>query len=54
VDFLLNRWILSVPKGVILRKPKPAVVQNFIKLQELCETGHTTIEDGRPIVLHKK
>lgn len=48
---IFKRLILSIPEKVILTKTKPAVEENFKKLKELLETGQTTLQDGRHIVL---
>ena len=48
---IFKRMLLSIPKRVILTKTKPAVEQNFKKMKELLETGQTTLQDGRHVVL---
>ena len=50
---VFKRLILSFPKKIIVTKTKPAVEQNFKKLKELLETGQTTLQDGRHVVLFK-
>ena len=51
---IFKRLILSIPKRIILAKTKPAVEQNFKKMKELLETGQTTLQDGRHIVMPKE